>query len=142
MCRLCRGQRAQEVLDCRKSPAYQAFLKAIQGNPGQWIVFGLGQQVGGKDAGICGVISDHQNLAWSGQAIDADPRDIQALVDMGRLELEGEGSDSEFISEKERLLKELEKHIKKEDKNKRTVRIKYAAEKYGKQEKEKEKDDQ
>ena len=82
------------------------------------------------------------NVRELAEAIDADPRDIQALVDMGRLELEGEGSDSEFISEKERLLKELEKHIKKEDKNKRTVRIKYAAEKYGKQEKEKEKDNQ
>jgi len=81
------------------------------------------------------------NVRELAEAIDADPRDIQALVDMGRLELEGEGSDSEFISEKERLLKELEKHIKKEDKNKRTVRIKYAAEKYGK-EKKKEKDDQ
>ncbi|AFM22629.1 MAG TPA: hypothetical protein PLD08_03990 [Acetomicrobium flavidum] len=81
------------------------------------------------------------NVRELADAMDADPRDIQALVDMGRLELEGEGSDSELLSEKERLLKELEKHLK-EDKGRKTARIKYAAEKYGKKEKKKEKDDQ
>ena len=78
------------------------------------------------------------NVRELAEAMDADPRDIQALVDMGRLELEG--GDSELLSEKERLLKELEKHLK-EDKGRKTARIKYAAEKYGK-EKKKEKDDQ
>ena len=80
------------------------------------------------------------NVRELAEAMDTDPRDIQALVDMGRLELEG--GNSELLSEKERLLIELEKHLKKEDKGRKTARIKYAAEKYGKKENKKEKDDQ
>jgi len=79
------------------------------------------------------------NVKALAEELDADPRDIQALVDMGRLELEGESESSDRLSERERLLLEFEKHLKDgKGKDKESRRIRYAAEKYGKQEKKKE----
>jgi hypothetical protein len=79
------------------------------------------------------------NVKALAEELDADPRDVQALVDMGRLELEGESESSDRLSERERLLLEFEKHLKDgKGKGEESRRIKYAAEKYGKQEKKKE----
>ncbi len=76
------------------------------------------------------------NVRELADALSADPRDVQTLVDLGRLELEGECSEEhESISEKEKLLREFEKHLK-ESRSKRSSRVKYAAEKYGKETKE------
>ncbi|MFY9431324.1 MAG: hypothetical protein WAP11_08700 [Acetomicrobium sp.] len=76
------------------------------------------------------------NVRELADALSADPRDVQTLVDLGRLELEGECSEEhESISEKEKLLREFEKHLK-ESGGKRSSRVKYAAEKYGKETKE------
>ncbi len=78
-----------------------------QDRPGQCVVLGLGQKVGGAESGVGGIVGDDDGLGWAIHGVDADRSEelllgksyeqitwAAYLVDPGdRLGAEGQGRD-------------------------------------------------